>query len=35
MFLFVVENRYKNIQTLHTNVQGLNRLCKYFDYQEK
>jgi len=35
MFLFVVENTYESIQTMQMNVQGLNFVCKYFDYEEK
>jgi len=35
MFLFVVENTYKPNQTMQINVQGLNFVCKYFDYEEK
>ncbi len=35
MFLFVVENTYEIIQTLPINVQGLNVVCKYSDYEEK
>lgn len=35
MSLFVVENTYVVIQTMQVNVQGLNVVCKYFDYEEK
>jgi len=35
MFLFVVENSYKIIQTTQINVQGLNVVCKYSGYEEK
>ena len=35
MFVFVNENSYANIQTLQINVQGLNVVCKYLDYEEK
>jgi len=35
MFAFVIENSYINIQTLQINVQGLNVVCKYSDYEEK
>lgn len=35
MCLFVVENTYVVIQTMQVNVQGLNVVCKYSDYEEK
>ena len=36
MLLFVVENSYEAIQTMQQiNVQGLNVVCKYSDYEEK
>ena len=35
MYLFVVGNAYGMIQTLQMNWQGLNVVCKYFDYEEK
>ena len=35
MFLFVIENTYEPIQTMQMNMQGLNFVCKYFDYEEK
>ena len=36
MCRFLIENSYERIQTMHQiNVQGLNVVYKYFDYQEK
>lgn len=35
MSLFVVENTYVVVQTMQVNVQGLNVVCKYSDYEEK
>jgi len=36
MLLFVVENSYEVIQAMQQiNVQGLNVVCKYSDYEEK
>ncbi len=36
MILFVVRNAYEDIQTMQqNNVQGLNVVCKYSDYEEK
>ena len=35
MFLFVVENAYENNQAMQNNVQCLNFVCKYSDYEEK
>ncbi len=35
MFLFVVERSYEVIETVHIILQGLNAVCKYFDYEEK
>ncbi len=35
MLLFVAKNSYEINQTMQINVQGLNVVCKYFDYEEK
>ena len=35
MLVFVVENSYEIIETMQINVQGLNVVCKYSDYEEK
>ena len=36
MLLFVVENSYEVIQAMQQiNVQGLNVVCEYSDYEEK
>jgi len=35
MFLFVVENAYEIIQAVQQNVQCLDFVCEYFDYEEK
>lgn len=36
MYRFAVENIYIIIQAVQQiRVQGLNRVCKYFDYEEK
>ena len=35
MFLFVIENTYENNQTMQNNMQGLDVVCKYFNYEEK
>ncbi len=35
MLKFVVVNSYEIIPAMHTMVQGLNFVCKYWDYKEK
>lgn len=35
MFLFVVENTYETIQTMHIHAHGLNVVCKYSNCEEK
>lgn len=35
MFLFVTEITCRNNQTVQMNEQGLIRVCKYFDDEEK
>ena len=35
MFVFVIDNSYQNNQAMQNNMQCLNVVCKYFDYEKE